>query len=65
LLALRRWFPALPRRAPDLLSADILPGRIAARTREATMLGVTSVNRCRVIEERARARGLLVEVIAG
>jgi AhpD family alkylhydroperoxidase len=64
LSALRRWVPVLARRAPDLLSAYLLPGRVAARTREATMLGVTSVNRCRacarVHERWGQAVGLQV-----
>jgi AhpD family alkylhydroperoxidase len=61
-LALRRWLPALARRSPDLVTAYLLPGRVAARSREATMLGVTSVNRCRacarVHERWGRAVGL-------
>ena len=31
LSAIRRWVPALARRAPDLLSAYLLPGRVPAR----------------------------------
>jgi AhpD family alkylhydroperoxidase len=61
---LRRWLPALVRRSPYLVSAYMVPGRVPARTREATMLGVTSVNRCRAcarIHERwGRAVGLQV-----
>ena len=49
--ALRRWLPPLARRAPDLLSAYLVPGRIAPRTREAAMLGVTSINRCEACEK--------------
>ena len=45
--ALRYWLPSLAWRAPDLVSAYLLPGRVPARTREATMLGVSSVNPCR------------------
>ncbi|MEP7379493.1 MAG: class I SAM-dependent methyltransferase [Chloroflexota bacterium] len=64
LLAIRRWIPALARRAPDLLSAYLVPGRIGARTREAAMLGVTSVNQCRacasVHERWGQAVGLPV-----
>ena len=48
--ALRHWFPALARHIPDLLTAYLMPGRIAPRIREATMLGVTSVNRCRACQ---------------
>lgn len=62
--ALRRWLPALVRRSPDLATAYLLPGRVAARSREATMLGVTSVNRChacaRFHERWGRAVGLQV-----
>jgi len=60
--SLRRWLPVLTRRLPDLLSAYLVPGRVAPRAREATMLGVTSVNRCRacarVHERWGRAIGL-------
>ncbi len=63
--ALRRWLPALARRAPDLLSAYLMPGRVGPQLREATMLGVTSVNRCdacaRVHRRWGRAVGLEVE----
>jgi AhpD family alkylhydroperoxidase len=63
--ALRRWLPVLAQRLPDLVSAYLLPGRVAARSREATMLGVTSVNRCRacarVHERWGRAVGLPVQ----
>jgi AhpD family alkylhydroperoxidase len=59
---LARWLPLLARRAPYLVSAYVIPGRVAPRLREATMLGVTSVNRCqacaRVHERWARATGL-------
>jgi AhpD family alkylhydroperoxidase len=48
--AVQRWLPQLARRAPDLLSAYLLPGRLPPRTREAAMLGVTSMNRCRACE---------------
>ena len=62
--ALRQWLPALRRRTPDLVSAYLLPGRVPASIREATMLGVTSVNRCcacaRVHERWGRAVGLAV-----
>ena len=62
--ALRRWLPTLMRRAPDLVSAYVIPGRVPAPTREATMLGVTSVNRCgacaRFHERWGRAVGLQV-----
>ena len=62
--ALRRWLPLLAQRTPDLVSAYVVPGRVPARTREATMLGVTSVNQCRacarVHERWARAAGLPV-----
>jgi AhpD family alkylhydroperoxidase len=62
--ALRRWLPPLVRRAPDLLSAYALPGRLSPRMREAAMLGVTSVNRCeacaRVHERWGQAAGLEV-----
>jgi len=63
--ALRRWLPALARRAPDLLSAYLVPGRVSPRLREAVMLGVTSVNRCvacdRVHRRWARATGLAID----
>ncbi len=66
---LARWLPALARRAPDLLTAYLVPGRVAPRSREATMLGVTSVNRChacaRFHERWARAIGLEAGDIAG
>ncbi len=59
---LARWLPPLARRGPSLLSAYAVPGRVAPRLREATMLGVTSVNRCRacahVHERWGRAAGL-------
>lgn len=62
--ALRRWLPLLARRTPALLSAYLVPGHVPARSREATMLGVTSVNRChacaRVHERWGRAVGLPV-----
>ena len=62
--ALRRWLPALVRRAPYLVSAYVLPGRVPAPTRESTMLGVTSVNGCRACarfhERWGRAVGLPV-----
>jgi len=44
--ALRRWMLPLARHAPSLASAYLLPGRVPPRTREAAMLGVTSINRC-------------------
>jgi AhpD family alkylhydroperoxidase len=62
--ALHRWLPALLRRTPNLVSAYVVPGRVAPRLREATMLGVTSVNRCRACDRVhrawARATGLTV-----
>jgi AhpD family alkylhydroperoxidase len=48
--ALRRWVPPLVRHAPSLASAYLLPGRVSPRTREAAMLGVTSINRCEACE---------------
>ena len=61
---LRRWLPALVRRVPQLVSAYFFPGRVSARLREATMLGVTSINRCRacdrVHQQWARAVGLRI-----
>lgn len=48
--ALLRWAPPLVRRSPWLLSAMLLPGRLPPRTREAGMLGVTSINRCEACE---------------
>jgi AhpD family alkylhydroperoxidase len=48
--ALRRWVPPLARHAPALATAYLLPGRVPPRTREAAMLGVTSVNRCEACE---------------
>ena len=69
LAALRQWLPVLARRTPQLVSAYLLPGRVPASTREATMLGVTSVNRCRacanVHERWGRAAGLPVHDPAG
>ncbi len=63
--ALRRWLPPLARRAPDLVSAYLVPGRVSPRLREATMLGVTSINRCeacnRVHQRLARATGLVID----
>ncbi len=44
--ALRLWLPWLVRRSPYLATAYLVPGRADPRLREATMLGVTSVNRC-------------------
>jgi AhpD family alkylhydroperoxidase len=65
LSAMRRWLPTLVRRAPYLVSAYLIPGRVPATTREATMLGVTSVNRCRACarfhERWGRAVGLQVD----
>jgi AhpD family alkylhydroperoxidase len=64
LAALRQCLPALMRRLPDLVSAYLVPGRVPASLREATMLGVTSINRCRacarVHERWGRAVGLPV-----
>jgi len=48
--ALRRWVPALVRHAPAVISAYLLPGRVAPTIREAAMLGVTSINRCEACE---------------
>ncbi len=63
--ALRRWLPALLLRAPCLVSAYLVPGRVSPRLREATMLGVTSVNRCtacdRVHQQWARTTGLATD----
>lgn len=63
--ALRQWLPVLLRRLPDLVSAYVVPGRVPASLREATMLGVTSVNRCRACarfhERWGRAVGLPVD----
>ena len=62
--ALRQWLPSLVRRAPYLVSAYVIPGRVSGRMREATMLGVTSVNRCRActrVHERW-GRGVGLEV---
>jgi AhpD family alkylhydroperoxidase len=63
--ALRRWLPTVVRRLPDLFSAYFVPGRVSPRMREATMLGVTSVNRCaacdRVHQRWARATGLRID----
>jgi AhpD family alkylhydroperoxidase len=62
--ALKRWLPTLVRRTPYLVSAYVIPGRVPAPTREATMLGVTSVNQCRACarfhERWGRAVGLRV-----
>jgi len=66
--ALRRWLPILVRRAPHLGTAYLVPGRVHPRLREATMLGVTSVNRCRACEavhrRWARSVGLATAVPA-
>lgn len=63
--ALRSWLPALVARVPRLVSAYLVPGRVAPRLREATMLGVTSINRCRacdrVHQRWARAVGLRMD----
>ena len=48
--ALRRWVPSLVRHLPALATAYLLPGRVSPRTREAAMLGVTSINRCEACE---------------
>jgi AhpD family alkylhydroperoxidase len=48
--ALRHWVPPLVRSVPALVSAYLLPGRIPPPLREATMLGVTSINRCEACE---------------
>jgi len=48
--ALLRWVPPLARQSPYLLSAYVVPGRLPPRTREAAMLGVTSINRCGACE---------------
>ena len=48
--ALRRWMPPLARHLPALATAYLLPGRVPPRTREAAMLGVTSINRCEACE---------------
>ncbi len=66
--ALRRWLPPLGRRFPDLLTAFLLPGRVAPSVREAAMLGVTSVNRCEACEavhdRWAGAVGLRVDAMS-
>jgi AhpD family alkylhydroperoxidase len=65
--ALRRWVPALLRHAPALATAYLLPGRIPPRTREAAMLGVTSINRCEACEavhdRWAKGVGLRLEAL--
>ena len=48
--ALVRWGRPLLRHSPWLLSAMLVPGRLPPRTREAAMLGVTSINRCEACE---------------
>ena len=48
--AMLRWGRPLARQAPSLLSAYLVPGRVAPRVREAAMLGVTSINRCEACE---------------
>ena len=48
--ALRRWVPPLVRSAPALISAYLLPGRVAPPVREAAMLGVASINRCKACQ---------------
>ena len=62
---LRRWLPALVHRAPRLVSAYVVPGRVSPRLREATMLGVTSINGCRACERVhhrwARVTGLRID----
>jgi AhpD family alkylhydroperoxidase len=63
--ALRRWVPPLVRHGPALVSAYLLPGRVPPRTREAAMLGVTSINRCAACEavhgRLAREMGLRLD----
>jgi AhpD family alkylhydroperoxidase len=65
---LRRWLPALVRRWPNLVTAYAVPGRLAPRTREAGMLGVTSINRCAACQavhgRWGRAVGLDTERLA-
>jgi SAM-dependent methyltransferase len=67
--AVRRWVPRLVRRSPYLVTAYLLPGRVDPRLREATMLGVTSVNRCvacqRVHERWGAVVGLAARDPAG
>ena len=62
---LRRWLPTFVRRLPDLFSAYLVRGRVSPRLREATMLGVTSINRCaacnRVHQRWALATGLRID----
>ena len=62
--AMRRWMPSLVRCSPYLATAYLFPGRVDPRLREATMLGVTSINRCvaceRVHERWAAVVGLPV-----
>ena len=48
--ALRRWVPPLLAHLPALATAYLLPGRVPPPVREATMLGVTSINRCEACE---------------
>ena len=48
--SLLRWGTPLVRQSPYLLSAYLVPGRLPPRTREAAMLGVTSINRCEACE---------------
>ncbi len=66
--ALRRWLPPLVRHIPDLVSASLLPGRVPPKTREAAMLGVTSVNRCAACEavhgRWAREMGLRMDALS-
>ena len=47
---LRRWVPPLVRSLPALVSAYLVPGRVPPPIREAAMLGVTSINRCKACE---------------
>lgn len=66
--ALRRWVPPLVRSVPALVSAYLLPGRVPPPIREASMLGVTSVNRCEACEafhsRWASGVGLRVEAMS-
>ncbi len=67
--ALRRWVPPLVRNIPGLVTAYLVPGRVPPRTREAAMLGVTSINRCeacqRVHGRWATEMGLRLDALTG
>ena len=63
--ALWRWLPWLVRRSPYLVTGYLVPGRVDPCVREATMLGVTSVNRCVACQLVHERWGAMVGLRAG